>query len=406
MTRLDKQIALLHTRPILIALATTGAGAGCQSALARVPGASNTLLEGIFPYSNEAMIDLLGMLPTNFASEETAIAMARKMSKRGGDLAMRRKLNPTSVVGLGLTAVVGTNRPLRGDHRVCVATCRDEEHIQIATVRFEKKSDGFSLLSRKRECDLVDIIAINMLLLSGGIDQVPFANRGIVGGDVQPADRQYAILRPRIAVPRGRFGDSVLIAPDGKQSDITLLNPQKHILFPGSFNPFHQGHRAIANKVTQETGKKVVFMIEADHPDKGKLEPCQIDRLARQFESENLVVLTAGLRLFIDKAEAFPGFDFIVGSDTLSRLLNPKYYPFSIERMLTRFRLLKTRFLVARRDSGSGSVALAAALTHIQPECRELFSDLDIDVPFSSTAIREGVIKNNQADRGIGNDHP
>ena len=384
MKTLAEKITALHASPIMMYVATTGAGAGCQNILSSVPGASKTLLECLFPYSNEALVEFLGEIPAQFASKETAIKMAKKAWERGVKLASKRGMDPAVIIGLGLTAVVGTNRPLKGDHRVFAAVWRNTGVFAVR-LKFEKGSDGFSLIGREKECFLSDLAAVNLLLFAAGIEQEQFEWQGILEGDICRRNGNMAVLNPRSDMR------TVVYMPDGQEVSPDALSPDKHFLFCGSFNPLHDGHKVIAREVAAKTGKQVVYILNADHPIKGSLSDADIKNRVSQFAWFAPILVSRRTSLYIEMAEAFPGFDFVLGADALRNMLDPKYYNFSIVEMLRRFKRLGTGFYVARRDQGSGIVSPKEVISSIAEDYRAMFHELDSLSSLSSTKLRAGV---------------
>ena len=90
------------------------------------------------------------------------------------EIATRQNEDARNVVGLGLTAVIATNHPLKGEHRVLFRSQRMV--FFVCRVVFEKRGDGLSLLGRIRESELSDILAINMILRCARIEQISIPN--------------------------------------------------------------------------------------------------------------------------------------------------------------------------------------------------------------------------------------
>ncbi len=103
-------------------------------------------------------------------------------------------------------------------------------------------------------------------------------------------------------------------------------HPNLYILFPGSFNPAHEGHFFMAKEVEKITGMKVVFNITRHHPDKGDLTDEEISKRFQPILDQGFCVLkTEQGNLYIDKSNQFSNYKMIVGLDALRSMFDPKY---------------------------------------------------------------------------------
>src|SRR6516162_7837692 len=105
-------ISTLHGSGRKAALAITGGGSGAVGELLRVPGGSRLLIEAQVPYDAMALATFLGFAPGQACSSDTAVAMARSAWTRAGRLAPAG----TTLVGLGATAALVSDRPRKGEH--------------------------------------------------------------------------------------------------------------------------------------------------------------------------------------------------------------------------------------------------------------------------------------------------
>jgi hypothetical protein len=96
-------------------------------------------------------------------------------------------------------------------------------------------------------------------------------------------------------------------------------------IFPGSFNPLHAAHRELAEVAERCLGVPVVFELSITNVDKPALDECTIrDRLGQFLGYAPIWVTTAPT--YDQKANLFPNCTFVMGYDTASRLIDPRYY--------------------------------------------------------------------------------
>lgn len=114
----------------------------------------------------------------------------------------------------------------------------------------------------------------------------------------------------------------VCLLPDGSVAEIPV---RPTAVLPGSFNPLHAGHRALADVVALRFGVEVHFELSTANVDKPDLPVDEVARRVRQFAGVGAVWVTRAAR-FAEKAELFPGTAFVLGFDTAVRLIDPKYY--------------------------------------------------------------------------------
>lgn len=181
----------------------------------------------------------------------------------------------------------------------------------------------------------------------------------------------------------------LLIMPDGREEDWRLLNSKDILLYPGSYNPLHQGHINIAKEAKehkQGKDKTVVFQIDLVHPFKGNISEEEALKRATQFEWKAPILITSGQFTYLQKATLLPGVTFILGADALKNLLKPEQYPFIIYRLLTIFYNLQVKFLVA--DRKTDDVILTVDDFPDIEDFRDIFFRLPIAEDISSTELR------------------
>ena len=134
----------------------------------------------------------------------------------------------------------------------------------------------------------------------------------------------------------------------GRQRRIQTAPHDGLLLLPGAFNPLHDGHRRMMTHAEAMLGRAGAFELSIENPDKPMLDYLSIrDRLA-QFRHPAWLTR---LPRFLEKARHFPGATFALGTDTLMRIADPRYYGSAQERdrQLSEMLGLGTRFLVFGR---------------------------------------------------------
>jgi len=163
------------------------------------------------------------------------------------------------------------------------------------------------------------------------------------------------------------------------------------VVFPGSFNPFHQGHRQMLTVASKVLQCPVDLEISIENVDKPALNATEITRRISDLPAEQRVWVTRAAT-FAEKSRLFPDCTFVVGVDTIQRLAAAKYYRNSsaaseaIEeihahncRFLVFGRLVRSRFLECH------DVDIPPRLAEI---CQPVPSD-QFRVDISSTRLRQ-----------------
>jgi hypothetical protein len=161
-------------------------------------------------------------------------------------------------------------------------------------------------------------------------------------------------------------------------------------LFPGAFNPLHQGHRRLTAVAAEQLRRPVVFELSVENVDKPPLSEDEVRRRLRQFAGWAPLLLTRA-PTFHRKAQLFPGATFVIGYDTLERLFAHRYYggQRAMRAALDEIRTSGARFVVAGRRHGDEFRTLDDF--SIPDDLRPLFTAVPPDrfrCDLSSTALR------------------
>ena len=294
------------------------------------------------------------------------------------------------VTGIGCTASLVTNRQKLGEHRVYVAIQTLHQTIQFS-LRLQK-----DVRTRWEEERLVADLILNALETSRQATSRRLADGSMAEKTPRPALIEsssndyplYELIPLKLqsgekvkgecvaASPLlvdlffGKLG-AVLWANDGIQHSISraemdspeaLFNPHAEFtqaIFPGSFNPIHQGHMEMIRIAEQNLHDKVVLEISIQNVDKPPFDYIELahrlDQI-RKVKPDQAVWLTQ-TPLFIDKAELFRGATFVVGADTIKRFADLQFYNASVHTLHDILRVIafcNCRFLVFARKSRAG----------------------------------------------------
>jgi len=333
-------IAALHVSGRKAALAITGGGSGAIGELLRIPGGSRLLIEAQVPYDEQALASFLGFAPAQACSADTAIAMAQAARSRASSLAPAG----ADLVGLGATAALVSDRPRRGEHRL---------HIAFANAAGLAHCTGVLAKGRRDRAAEEELVSRSIVLwLARACGVAAPSPQSLFDADERYAETEAAAVDALDRLVAGEF-DRVTVQPDGQ---MVLSAPPPAVLFPGSFNPLHDGHVAMARLAGELTQQPVSFEISVTNVDKPPLAAETVRQRLRQFAWKSAVELTRA-PTFVEKARLFPGATFVVGADTAERLFGVKYYGGDEARMhaaLAEIASSGGRFLVAVRLDAAG----------------------------------------------------
>jgi nicotinamide mononucleotide (NMN) deamidase PncC len=361
----------IHASGRRLVVAATGGGSLAISRLLTVPGASRSVLEAIVPYCEPALTRFLGGQPDQFCSPPTALAMAMAAYRR----ALEMTDSPAMALGVACTAGLVTDRPKHGPHRLHAAA-QTRAATWLASLELEK-----GRRTRDEEENLVADVLLNLVAECCGLSvRLP-----LVLADTERLERSH-IEAPESwqALLAGEI-DSLRIHPAGQPA------PPPKLLFPGAFHPLHEGHRGMATIASQLLGGPVEFEITIINADKPALDYLEIDSRIQQFAADQPLWLSRA-PTFVEKSLLFPGVTFVVGTDTIERIAEVRFYgndPRALDRAIEVLDQQGCRFLVFGRSTRGtfrtlGQLNLPPSLARL---CREVPPE-QFRVDVSSSALR------------------
>ncbi len=308
----SRLIASLEQAGEKLVLVCTGGGSAAVPHLLTTPGASAVVLEALVPYARAAVDGLLGGPQESSCGSRTArrLAMAAWQRARGLQEAAGASSRDAAgaAIGAAVTASLRTRTPKRGPHRVCVAV-QTLAATRVVEVVLEKEAR-----SRADEEELTAAILLDLVAAGHGL---PEAAR------LRP--RETPLRREQVAPAAWRellAGDRTAVLLPGSEAAATPGSGG--LLFPGSFDPLHEGHLLMARLAEEIAERPLAFELSIANVDKPTLDYVEISDRARQFAGRPLWLTRAAT--FVEKIDVFPASTFVVGADTFARLPEPRYY--------------------------------------------------------------------------------
>ncbi|XP_058087804.1 uncharacterized protein LOC131234843 isoform X1 [Magnolia sinica] len=313
-------VEAVHSSPTQAVIYLAGGASQAVGWLLSAPGASNTVLEAVVPYSKISLSQLLGKIPTQFTSQQTVEEMALVAYNRA--LKLSRPGFP--VVGVGFTGSLASVPLKRGNHRFYLST-RTSDRLWVSNVTLSKglrtREEEDTISSRLLLKAVADACKVSATFVSELTDsEVPDEHEMLFNEDQE----LQQLIDGQICMKVYSFSN-----------ETNASSSERKIILSGSFNPLHDGHLKLLEVASSICGDGLpCFEISAINADKPPLTVSQIKDRVKQFEKTGKTVIISNQPYFYKKAELFPGSAFVIGADTVARLINPKYYGGDHDRML------------------------------------------------------------------------
>ena len=358
-------IKKVHSSPYRFVLVSSGGGTNAISEILKVPGASTSVLEAYVPYAKESLDYYLLKQPDHYCSLDTTLSMAAKAYSAAKKI--DPDTNPKYLLGIAVTASLATNYSKKGEHKffIAIQTYKYSSSFSYSFIKGE--------LTREEEEQVVTDHIINAIAQSCEVQsKIISENSSLVVKTVEAQKNWVKLV-------------------DNKINFVSSSNRIPELIFPGSFNPFHSGHQSMSELAEKKTGLGLAYEICIQNADKPPLSYHEIEKTLNQFNHGHEWVLTKAGK-FTDKAELFPNSVFIIGSDTLTRILDEKFY-LNRQDMLNQLDLFNSHninFLVFGRKIRNSFISLESV--SIPEHIAKRFSGFGEEIfrdDISSTLIRK-----------------
>lgn len=313
-------VSALESAGARVVLVAAGGGSEAISHLVTCPGASGVILEAAMASARPAVDGWLGGPPESYCASGTARLLAMAAFQRACALARHDMPPPDAAAaacGVGVTAGLRTRRPKRGEHRIFVAVQRLAA-TRVAGLVLEKGAR-----SRAEEERITAALVLEMLAAE---TEAPGA-AVTLAGRLRDGER---LCDERCEAPsawRDLLAGTRAVAVAGGDAAVPVAGG---LVFPGSFHPLHDGHRRMAVLAEEIAERPVEYEISVTNVDKPTLDYREITARVALLQADE----AAGRRrlwltraaTFLEKIEVFPESTFVMGADTFTRLVDPRYY--------------------------------------------------------------------------------
>ena len=275
----------------------------------------------------------LNRKPDHYCSLNTSLSMAANAYKKCMQIDPEYKKK--YLIGISVTASLATTYTKIGDHKF---------YISVQTESFTKSIECLLIKwsrSREEEEQLITEYVLSLVAECCGIEKnMPHHDEIPVIHTIKAEKSWKKLLN----------------------NDVNFISSDRstpELIFPGSFNPLHDGHLRMRELAEKKTGMRATFEICARNADKPPLTFHEIKRTLDQFTDNDSWVMTSAGR-FSEKAEMFPNSVFIIGADTLMRVFDEKFYSNKKDMLdhIDRFNDHNINFLVFGRKVNKKFISL------------------------------------------------
>jgi hypothetical protein len=369
---------------------TTGNATKLFSKINTTPGSSACNYGINSPYAYSATADVLHKDRSEIkCNKETAFALAKQAYNTCCKYQLQESAHQATplhtqlddsyklesldcnIIGIGITGALATSRPKAGPHHAFICFYTSTTYT-VYLLNMEKNKR-----TREEEDDCISYLVYNLLLDHCNIKKIDIKTIGesdlaisstslevdqfikdMLGDKLYILERHITTQQYKHEWNLNRFlrqdiRTVVCVSPDSNienskfYEDLTL--PAKTVIYPGTFNPLHEGHLEILRSFLSMTSHHrprpiVLFEYCLNNVDKQDKDIEKLKEIIMQFNTENPmlkflkgnqgkgyfgfsfgIILTRAAK-FVDKSIEFKNCYLLCGADTMTRIFMTKYY--------------------------------------------------------------------------------
>ncbi len=326
----------LNATDFQIFAAITGGGQTFIGEYLRQSGGSKVFVGALVPYRQSVFDDFVKTKVDNYASEEAA----RKLAVAAYNTAVKYGASKDKAVGLGAASSLAKDGERVGrKHGINIAVhTKDSTDVVM-----------FSLHQGRTRSQEEDIAARLILEMLAEVLVPESEKRAMPLFEDESFDYKNAGVIEHVQLVNGER-DTVM---NNVNISRCLSENEKVAIYPGSWNPFHDGHKAVIDMSKTILGVEPILELAVDNADKGQLDFIEIAKRSSLISDRPHILTRA--TTFVQKAHLFNQMFkdkllvFVVGADTWVRLWEPKY-GYAPEKVAEHMQACNAKFLVFPRS--------------------------------------------------------
>jgi nicotinamide-nucleotide amidase len=175
-----------------------------------------------------------------------------------------------------------------------------------------------------QELDGLVIIGISIRNEDGNASSVAHAFR-LTSESREQRQQEATLLFLKVVAQTLQIFNGITEVISAKRSWVKFADGDVQTVFPGSFDPWHAGHVAMAKYVEDKYGHGPFYELSLNNVDKSQVRGSSARIRTLPFCLSGKLIISQAAT-FVEKARLYGGVQFITGVDTIARIGNSRYY--------------------------------------------------------------------------------